>query len=75
MSVKKDELYKLIDRLDPLDHEIIYVLLQRFAADWRIEADHSPLTDEEKNEIEKALRAVKRGEVVDWKDIKRENHL
>lgn len=43
--------------------------------DWKIEADNSPVTQEERKEIEEALECVKNGETIAWEDIQREMAL
>jgi hypothetical protein len=76
VSVKKEDIYRLIDRMDPSDHEFVYELLQRLIhADDKMVSDNSPLTEEEMKDIEEARARVNNGEYVKWEDIKRENQL
>lgn len=77
MAVRKEELYRLIDRLPSKDLPMVHHLLKRLAAEdsIRIEVDSSVISDDELSELEKINRQVDKGEVVDWEDIKRDFQL
>lgn len=77
MAIRKEDLYRLIDKLPPNDLPIIYELLKRLTKDDElpVEEDTTKITAEEYAELKEAIHQVDNGEVVDWEDIKREFNL
>ncbi|MDE5414191.1 hypothetical protein [Alkalihalobacterium chitinilyticum] len=76
MAIRKEDLYRLIDKLPSKDLPMVHHLLKRLAdEDVEIHVDDSDISDKELAELEQINRKVDDGEVVDWEDIKRDFHL
>jgi len=79
MTMQKEELHKLVDRLSANDQKTAYdflkYLIDRSGNYFIMEADNDPLSADELNELENAQRQIENGEVVDWEDIKRDYKL
>lgn len=71
MAIRKDDLYRLIDKLPSKDLPMVHHLLKRLAdEDVEIHVDDSDISDKELAELEQINRKVDDGEVVDWEVIK-----
>ncbi len=75
MAIDRKDLHDLIDEIAPEDVDTIRKILkalssQRSYGGW--EFDDSPLTKEEAQAVAEAKAEIKRGEVSDWEDVKRE---
>lgn len=78
MAIRKEDIYRLVEKLKEQDLKIVYDLLNRLTDDlddFVVEADDTPLTDEELRELEEINRQIDNGEVTDWEDIKSEYKL
>lgn len=76
MAVRKEDLYRLIDKLPSKDLPMVHHLLRRLAnEEIEIRSDDSDISDREMAELEQINRQVDDGEVVDWEDIKRDFQL
>ncbi|MEB1809555.1 MAG: hypothetical protein LPK26_20045 [Bacillaceae bacterium] len=76
MAIRKEDLYRLIDKLPSKDLPMVHHLLKRLAdEDVEIHVDDSDISDKELAELEQINRKVDDGEVVDWEDIKRDFQL
>jgi hypothetical protein len=82
MSVKKQDLYELIDLIDDKYTQPAYELLRKFINskisvidELIMECDDSPLTEKEKKTIEDAEESVKKGEYITLKDLEDELKL
>lgn len=75
MSIRRKDLHELVDQLSPYDQKTAYdflaYLINRNEKDFMLEADNEPLTEEEKSDLQAAQQQIEKGDVVDWKDIKR----
>jgi hypothetical protein len=79
MSVRKEDLHKLIDLLDDKHNQPAYDLLHKLIkGDISIidgmvfENDDSPMTDDENNRADKAMSEYENDQCVDWEEIKDE---
>lgn len=79
MSVRKEDLHKLIDALDDRHNQPAYDLLNKLIKGdivivdgMVVEYDNAPMTEEEKKLAEKAMNEYESGECVNWEDIKNE---
>ncbi|WP_096200077.1 hypothetical protein [Bacillus sp. FJAT-45350] len=76
MAVRKEDLYRLIDKLPSKDLPMVHHLLRRLAdEDMQISDDDSDISDKELAELEQINRQVDDGEVIDWEEIKRDFQL
>lgn len=75
MSVERERLHKLIDKVDQKELSLIIDYVTKLTDFNDIEADNSPLTDEEKEILMTSEKQIAKGEVIDWEDIKREYGL
>jgi predicted transcriptional regulator len=77
LSIKKEDVYRLIDELDEYETQRAYDFLKRLISSKNkkqqklIEADNSPLDDNERRDLEEILKE----DSVDWEDVKRELDL
>ncbi len=74
MSIRKEDLYKLIELFDENDTKLAYDLIQGVIEkdnkeELIVEADNSPLTVNEKNILEQAEIDIKNNDLVDWDKI------
>lgn len=76
MSIRKEDVYKLIDEMDKEETELAHKVLKNIMKKkskniMEIEADNSPLDEEERA----ALGELIKEDTVDWEDVKRELEL
>lgn len=74
MNIRKEDLYSLIDLVDEKDTNLVYNLLnfvieKNNDRDITIEADNSPLTDQEKKILKEAEIDIENGDLVNWEDF------
>ncbi|MEW9672882.1 hypothetical protein [Ammoniphilus sp. 3BR4] len=79
MSIRKEDLHKLVDLLDDKHNQPAYDLLRKLIKgdivliDGKVvEFDDAPMTEEEKKLTEKAMKDYDNGECIDWEEIKDE---
>ncbi|RKD22091.1 hypothetical protein BEP19_13560 [Ammoniphilus oxalaticus] len=77
MSIRKEDLYKLIDSLEERHNQSAYKLLRKLINGsltlidgMFVECDDTPMSKEEKFLAEKAMREYKQQECIDWRDLK-----
>ena len=78
MSVRKEDLHKLIEHLKASDRKTAYEFLRSLVdiVDYIdeeneiVEADNSPLCFEELKAIKKAEEEIANDELIDWEDLK-----
>jgi hypothetical protein len=79
MSVRKEDLHKLIDSLEDRHNQPAYELLNRLINGdiaiidgMVIQYDDAPMTEEEKKLSERAMREYEQKECIDWEEVKDE---
>ncbi|NPV45160.1 MAG: hypothetical protein HPY70_14495 [Firmicutes bacterium] len=72
MSTAREELHRVIDKLQDKDVESLLHLLKKIISNYSIETEKEELTEEAILEIKKAKTEIERGEYVDFDDLKKE---
>jgi folylpolyglutamate synthase/dihydropteroate synthase len=74
MSTAREELHRVIDKLQDKDVESLLHLLKKIISNYNYstETEKEELTEEAILEIKKAKTEIERGEYVDFDDLKKE---
>jgi len=78
MSTAREELHRIIEKLQDKDVESLLHLLKRIVSNYsqyRYPVSNEKLTQEEIKEIEEAKAEIARGEYVDFEEVKKEYGL
>ncbi|MDQ0221037.1 hypothetical protein ELQ35_19680 [Peribacillus cavernae] len=75
MSIRKEDLHLLVDLVTDNDAKLVYDLIRVVIdkddeKDIIVEADNSPLTDQEKKILKQADIDIKNDDLVDWDDLR-----
>lgn len=74
MSIRKEDLHFLVDLIDDKDAKLVYdlikvVLEKDNQKKIAVEADNSPLSEEEKKILKEAEHDIKNDDLIDWDDL------
>lgn len=70
MSIRKEDLHKLVDLVNEQDVKFVYDLIKVvLEKDIIVEADNSPLSEQEMKILEGVSYNIENEELIDWKDI------
>jgi hypothetical protein len=74
MSIEKKDLYRLVDLVKEEDAKLVYDLIKVVIEkdgekNIIVEADNSPLTEEEKKVMKQAKIDIERDDLVNWEDL------
>ncbi|MDG5790149.1 hypothetical protein QA612_22170 [Evansella sp. AB-P1] len=74
MSVRKEELHKLVDQVKEKDAKLVYdlikVVIDKDNEDNLVaSADNSPLSESEKKVLKQAEIDIENDDLLDWEDI------
>ncbi len=75
MSIRKEDLHLLVDLVNDNDTRLVYdlirgVLEKDHGKEIIVEADNSPLTEQEKKILKQAEMNIKSDDLVDWDDLR-----
>lgn len=74
MSVRKEDLHLLVDLVNDNDTKLVYDLIKvviekDHEKEIIVEADNSPLTEQEKKILKKIELDIENDDLVDWDDL------
>lgn len=72
MSIRKEDIHRLVDLVSEHDAKLVYDLIRVIVEkdnEVVVEADNSPLTENEKKILKQADIDIKNGDLVDWNDL------
>jgi hypothetical protein len=75
MSIRKEDLHLLVDLVNDNDTKLVYDLIKVVIEKDNgkgiiVEADNSPLTEQEKKILKQAEIDIKSHDLVDWDDLR-----
>ena len=75
MSIRKEDLHLLVDLVNDNDTNLVYDLIRvviekDHGKEIIVEADNSPLTEQEKKILKQAEIDIKSDDLVDWDDLR-----
>ena len=75
MSIRKEDLHLLVDLVNDNDAKLVYDLIRVViekdqGKEIIVEADNSPVTEQEKKILKQAEMDIKSEDLVDWDDLR-----
>ena len=75
MSIRKEDLHLLVDLVNDNDTKLVYDLIRvviekDHGKEIIVEADNSPVTEQEKKILKQAEIDIKNDDLVDWDDLR-----
>ena len=75
MSIRKEDLHLLVDLVNDNDAKLVYDLIRVViekddGKEIVVEADNSPVTEQEKTILKQAEIDIKNDDLVDWDDLR-----
>ena len=75
MSIRKEDLHLLVDLVNDNDAKLVYDLIRVViekdqGKEIIVEADNSPVTEQEKKILKQAEIDIKNDDLVDWDDLR-----